>query len=280
VPANRVETDMLGLLDLEELDTNLYRGYNEKASHDRPALFGGQVAAQALRAAASTVPEGRFPNSLHGYFLRPGRVEHPVILQVARDRDGRSFSARHVVALQQGEVIFSMSASFHLRKEGVEFAVERAREWVPPEELEDRTYESRFAFLFDVRPQMATRPYDDTEEQVPARIWARVKGELPDDPIVHACALTYLSDVGSGFADGTVPGVPRGGPSIDHAVWFHLPLRVDDWILLDSWPLKTIGSRGLYEGSMHDRQGRLGGLLMQEVLFRGKVPPQAADRPS
>src|ERR1700757_2105257 len=121
---------MLGLLDLEELDTNLYRGYNEKASRDRPALFGGQVAAQALRAAASTVPEGRLPNSLHGYFLRPGRAEHPVILQVARDRDGRSFSARHVVALQQGEVIFSMSASFHLPKEGVQFAVERAREWV------------------------------------------------------------------------------------------------------------------------------------------------------
>jgi acyl-CoA thioesterase-2 len=259
---------MLGLLDIEELDTNLYRGYNEKASAERPALFGGQVAAQALRAAASTVPEGRFPNSLHGYFLRPGRAEHPVILQVARDRDGRSFSARHVVALQQGEVIFSMSASFHRPKEGVEFAVERAREWIPPEELEDRTYQSRFAFLFDVRPQAATRPYEVDEEHVPARIWARVKDELPDDPMVHACALTYLSDVGSGFADGTVPGVPRGGPSIDHAMWFHHPLRVDDWVLLDSWPLKTIGSRGLYAGSIHDRQGRLGAVLMQEVLFR------------
>jgi acyl-CoA thioesterase-2 len=272
---------MLGLLDIEELDTNLYRGYNERASNERPALFGGQVAAQALRAAANTVPEGRFPNSLHGYFLRPGRTEHPVILQVARDRDGRSFSARHVVAVQQGEVIFSMSASFQVRQEGVEFAVERPREWVPPEELEDRTYQSRFAFLFDVRPEEAIRPYEDDEEHVPARIWARVKSELPDDPVVHACALTYLSDVGSGFADGTVPGVPRGGPSIDHAVWFHHDVRVDDWVLLDSWPLKTIGSRGLYAGSIHDREGRLGAVLMQEVLFRShtvKVPPVVAVR--
>jgi acyl-CoA thioesterase-2 len=94
-----------------------------------------------------------------------------------------------------------------------------------------------------------------------------VKGDLPDDPILHACALTYLSDVGSGFADATVRGVPRGGPSIDHALWFHQALRVDDWVLLDSWPVKTIGWRGLYGGSIHDRHGRLGAVLMQELLF-------------
>ena len=92
--------------------------------------------------------------------------------------------------------------------------------------------------------------------------------QLPDDPVIHACALTYLSDLSNGFAAGTVPGVPRGGPSIDHAMWFHHMLRVDDWLLLDSWPLKTIGSRGLYSGSIHDREGRLGAVLMQEVLFR------------
>ncbi len=268
MPSNRFEADMLGLLDLEEIDTNLYRGYNEKASQDRPALFGGQVAAQALRAASCTVPDGRLPHALHGYFLRPGRPEHPVILQVARDRDGRSFSARHVVALQQGEVIFSMSASFHLRKEGVEFAVERATEWVAPEGLEDRTFTPSFASLFDVRPQTATPPHEDDEERVPPLVWARLNSELPDDPVIHACALTYLSDLSNGFAAGTVPGVPRGGPSIDHAMWFHHMLRVDDWLLLDSWPLKTIGSRGLYSGSIHDREGRLGAVLMQEVLFR------------
>src|SRR5579872_3296394 len=104
--------DLQELLELEELDTDLYRGMNEDTARLRPALYGGQVAAQALRAAAYTVPEGRLPNSLHGYFLRPGVSDRPVILRVARDRDGGSFSARHVVAVQNGEVIFSMSASF------------------------------------------------------------------------------------------------------------------------------------------------------------------------
>jgi acyl-CoA thioesterase-2 len=263
----RIVADMLGLLDLEELDNNLYRGYNERASHDRPALFGGQVAAQALKAAAGTVPDGRVPHSLHGYFLRPGRVEHPVILQVARDRDGRSFSARHVVALQRGEVIFSMSASFQEPRDGPEFAEGRELELTPPEDLPERPLTARFSYLFFVRPYPG--PADQTEEaQVPSRLWARVRGDLPDDPVVHACALTYLSDVGSGFAAGTVPGLPRGGPTIDHAVWFHHPVRVDDWVLLDTWPLKAIGSRGLYAGSIQDRRGQVGAMLAQEVLFR------------
>jgi acyl-CoA thioesterase-2 len=265
---HRAVADMLDLLDIEELDTNLYRGYNERASSNRPALFGGQVAAQALRAAASTVPPDRLPHSLHGYFLRPGRAQHPVILQVARDRDGRSFSARHVVALQRGEVIFSMSASFQLPREGTEFAVERAQEWTPPEGLSERTFSARVAELFDVRPYPAARPHQGDEDRLPARIWAKVQEGLPDDPIVHACALTYLSDVGSGFADGTVPGVPRGGASIDHAVWFHEPIRADAWVLLDTWPIKTIGWRGLYAGSIHARDGRLGATLAQELLFR------------
>jgi acyl-CoA thioesterase-2 len=259
---------MVELLDIEQLDTNLYRGYNESRAVERPALFGGQVAAQALRAAALTVPEDRLPHSLHGYFLRPGRAEHPVILQVARDRDGRSFSARHVVALQRGEVIFSMSASFHQSADGPEFAGDREIASTPPEDLPERAARSPFDTMLRVRPFPPIRPYDADEWPVPARMWARVVGSLPDDPVVHACALTYLSDVGSGFADGTVPGAPRGGPTLDHAVWFHHPIHVDEWVLLDSWPLKAGGARGLYAGSIHDRSGRLGAVLTQEILFR------------
>lgn len=268
MPPDRTEADLGGLLDIEELDTNLYRGYNEESASLRPALFGGQVAAQALRAAAFTVPELRLPHSLHGYFLRPGRAEHPVILQVARDRDGRSFSARHVVALQESEVIFSMSVSFQQAQEGPEFAVERDPPPMGPEDLPTRTIFARFSPMLEIRPFPPTRPYRDDEFPAPARMWARAMTALPDDPIIHACALTYLSDVGSGFADGTVPGTPRGGPSIDHAIWFHHPIRLDDWVLLDSWPLKAIGSRGLYAGSICDRSGRLGAMLTQEVLFR------------
>jgi acyl-CoA thioesterase-2 len=258
--------DLEELLDLEELDTDLYRGLNESRNAFRIALYGGQVAAQALRAAAYTVPEGRLPHSLHGYFLRPGTADRPVILRVARDRDGGSFSARHVVALQNGEVIFSMSASFQTPKPGAEWSTPA----VPasqPDELEDQRGMIRFVRTMEVRALPALVPYDDDQIPVPARMWVRAPKRLPDDPLLHACVLAYASDMGSGFGDGTVGDVPRGGPSIDHAVWFHEPLRMDDWVLLHSEPLKAVGGRGVYTGVMQDRSGRVGALLTQEILF-------------
>lgn len=263
--------DLEELLDLEELDTDLYRGVNESISDLRPALYGGQVAAQALRAAAYTVPEGRRPNSLHGYFLRPGGSDRPVILRVARDRDGGSISSRHVVALQNGEVIFSMSASFQAPREGTEWSSPR----IPtagPEEIEERSGFSRFNTTMRIRPLPATVPYEEGQWPVPSRLWLKTRRSLPDDPVLHACVLAYASDMGSGFGDGTVPSVPRGGPSIDHALWFHQPVRMDDWVLLEMWPLKAGGGRGLYTGTMQDGDGRVGGVLMQELLFR---PPAA-----
>ena len=271
--------DLQELLDLEELDTDLYRGVNESTSELRPALYGGQVAAQALRAAANTVPDGRLPNSLHGYFLRPGRSDRSVILRVARDRDGGSVSARHVVARQNGEVIFSMSASFQSPREGAEWSSPR----IPaarPDDIAEPTGFSRFNTTMRIRPLPATVPYEEGQWPVPARLWLKTRRPLPDDPVLHACVLAYASDMGSGFGDGVVPGVARGGPSIDHALWFHQPVRMDDWVLLEMWPLKAGGGRGLYTGSMQDLQGRVGGVLMQEVLFRRPsglpVPPPTA----
>jgi acyl-CoA thioesterase II len=264
--------DLEELLELEELDTDLYRGMNEDTSRLRPALYGGQVAAQALRAAAYTVPEGRLPNSLHGYFLRPGRADRSVILQVARDRDGGSFSARHVVAVQNGEVIFSMSASFQTPREGTEWSSPR-KPAARPEDLEDRTAFSRFQSMMKIRPLPPLVAYEDEQWPVPARMWVCTRKPLPDDPLLHACILAYASDMGSGFGDGQVEGVPRGGPSIDHALWFHEPLRMDDWVLLEMWPLKAGGSRGLYTGTMQDRSGKVGAMLTQEVLFRSSEPP-------
>lgn len=263
--------DLVELLDLEEIDTDLYRGVNESSSVRYPALFGGQVAAQALRAAAYTVPDGRLPNSLHGYFLRPGRHERPVILRVARDRDGGSFSARHVVAMQNGEVIFSMSASFQTPREGIEWSTPRVPA-LKPEELSDRDHVDRFSTTLRIRALPPAVPCVEGEWPVPARLWLQAREPLPDDPVVHACALAYASDLGSGFGDGTVAGLNRGGPSIDHALWFHEPVRMDEWVLLEMWPVKAGGGRGLYTGTMQSGSGRVGAVLTQEILFRTPPP--------
>jgi len=258
---------LVELLDLEELDRNLYRASNEGPEEGgRQRLFGGQVLAQSLAAAARTVPDGRFPHSCHGYFLRPGRPELPVILRVERDRDGRSFSARHVVALQDGDEIFTLSCSFHLLEESPEMA------WPIPEgvtaPLEAGAGLLGWHSVVELRVAEPEPSPDGTLNGPPSRFWVRSRDPLPDDPTVHICALAYVSDIGSGFANVSTPGLPRGGPSIDHALWFHHPLRLDDWVLLNLWPVKSGGARGLYLGTAHDRAGELGALLAQEILLR------------
>ncbi len=270
-PQMTTTDDLVELLDLELLDKDLYRGRNETAATKYPALFGGQVAAQALRAAAYSVPEGRMPNSLHGYFLRPGQVDRPVILRVDRERDGGSFSARHVVAVQDGEVIFSMSASFQVPKQ--------AQLWCPPcevemqpDELDEGGIIDRFEHTVDIRGLPPAVAYDPQDWPVPARMWVRSRQKLDADPVLHACALAYMSDIGSGFGDGQAAGFPRGGPSIDHALWFHEPLRADEWVYIGMWPLKAGGGRGLYSGIMQDIDGRVGATLTQEILFRRPDP--------
>jgi acyl-CoA thioesterase-2 len=229
-------------------------------------LYGGQVAAQALRAAGATVPPERLPHSLHGYFLRPGLVDRPVILHVDRDRDGGSFSARHVRAVQDGEVIFSMVASFHNREESATFDAVPTRGGPDPETLGPRPS----PFLIEVREVTPTR-VGDGQVRHSDSLWVRASSALPDDPLVHACALAYVSDLGSGFGQVDVPGLPNGGPSIDHSLWFQAPIRADEWMLLELWPLKASGSRGVYSGSLRSEDGRLGALLTQEMLLRDRV---------
>ncbi|HEX4865130.1 MAG TPA: acyl-CoA thioesterase domain-containing protein, partial [Acidimicrobiales bacterium] len=168
-----VADDLNALFDLERLDADLFRGVNEKTASARPALFGGQVAGQALRAAALTVPDGRMPHSLHGYFLRPGRWQHPVILKVDRDRDGKSFSARHVSAVQEGQVIFSALASFHIAESGPEFAPALPEQADPDGMPEERALLSMFAPAFTIRPFPPVRPYGPDEYPLPARLWAK-----------------------------------------------------------------------------------------------------------
>lgn len=257
---------LAALLELEVLDRDLFRGENEAGAGARMSLYGGQVAAQALRAAGATVPPERLPHSLHGYFLRPGLVDRPVILHVDRDRDGGSFSARHVRAVQDGEVIFSMLASFHAREESGTFDAVATRGGADPATLAARPS----PFLVEVREVTPTR-IGDGQVRHSDSLWVRASSPLPDDPLVHACAVTYVSDLGSGFGQVDVPGLPAGGPSIDHSLWFHDPIRADEWMLLEFWPMKASGSRGVYSGSLRSEDGCLGAVLTQEMLLRDRA---------
>lgn len=255
------------LLDLERLDRDLFRGQNEPGARERYSLYGGQVAAQALAAAGATVSDDRLPHSFHGYFLRPGLVDLPVIFDVNRDRDGGSFSARHVRAVQDGEVIFSMLASFHTRRESPTFDAVPTRDAPAPETLPSRP---SVASLVEVREVTPTRIIK-REIRHPDRIWVRTSTPLPDDPLVHTCVLAYASDLGTGFGQTQVPGLATGGPSIDHAVWFHAPLRADEWMLLELTPRKALSSRGVYDGSLRNADGELGAVIAQEMLLRELV---------
>jgi acyl-CoA thioesterase-2 len=254
--------ELLDLLDLEFVDTNLYMGHNPKGSSSRPSLFGGQVAAQALRAATLTVPEGRLPHSLHGYFLRPGLTDRPTILKVFVDRDGGSISARRVAAVQNGEEIFTLSASFQTPAEGPEMQVPMEAGLPMPDDLEATSngmFEMRYISRHD---SGSATPIHDL-------FWARTPMPLPEDPVLHACVLTYLSDLGSGMAELVTREVPGyRSPSLDHVVWFHRPLRLDRWVLFDMRPISASSQRGLYTGSFYDQAGRLGATIMQECLFR------------
>lgn len=263
--------DLAAVLKLEQLDRNLYRGLNSASARGRRALYGGQVAAQALMAAGLTVAAGRSPHSLHGYFLRPGKVDRPVILQVDPDRDGRSFSARHVSAIQDGEVIFSMLASFH------EGDSEGVLDRMPPSDVpapEECAVDRRDA-LTEIR-EITRSEVEEGRQLHPDCLWTRSTSRLSDDRLTQACGLTYLSDMGSGFGQMRWSGA-NGGPSLDHAIWFHEPARADDWLLLHMWPRKAMGIRGLYDATMRDRSGKLVAALAQEHLLIYMTPPGAAD---
>jgi acyl-CoA thioesterase II len=261
--------DLLAWLQLEELDRDLYRGANEICTPPRTALYGGQVAAQALRAAALTVATDRYPHSLHGYFLRPGTPDRPVILRVERDRDGRSFSARRVAVTQNGEVIFEMSASFHVPEQGPNFELSAPAE-VPQPQHTDPSWASWSHPACESRA-FPVPAFEPGVKGVPLRLWGRSTAGLGDDPVMHACLIAYMSDLNSGFGELDLAGLPLGGPSIDHALWFHHPGRADDWLLFDAQPIKVGGGRGLYTGSVHDIHGRLVAMYMQEALLRTKT---------
>jgi len=274
--------ELLKLHELEPLEVNLFRG--ESRSIGSPQVFGGQVLAQALVAAMRTV-EGRVAHSLHAYFLRRGDFNAPIVYQVERSRDGGSFSSRRVSAIQHGEQILTMSASFQEPQPGYEHQL--AMPDVPaPETLEDQeAYVRRVVpelspqlafFLERVRP-WRFRPVELRDPHVfeaklaRRRIWFRLDGELPDDDALHRALLTYVSDYN--LLD--VATMPHGRThidltmaSIDHALWFHRPLRVNEWLLYDIESPSAFGARGFCRASIFTRDGGLVASAAQEGLMR------------
>lgn len=253
--------DLLSLLDLEYLDRDLYRSTTVDVLE---GLYGGQVAAQALLAAAATVADDRLPHSLHSYFLRRGDPTRPVLLRVDRDRDGRSYSARRVTAVQEGAVIFNLSASFHVHEDGPDAQVPAMPAVEPPEHSPGSRLMSAHLASFEMRLPTQPRP----GQPLPTRAWFRPTVPLPGDQAVDFAAMLYLSDTFSGLWQLPVGDDHPVLTSLDHAMWFHRPVRYTDWMLMEMVPVSVAGGRGLYVGHLFTRAGQLVATLSQESLFR------------
>lgn len=279
-----VLADLIHLLTLERIEDNIFRGDSRDIGSSR--VFGGQVLGQALSAAHHTV-QGRIAHSMHAYFLRQGDMEAPIVYHVDRARDGRSFSVRRVVAIQHGRPIFNMSASFQIPEEGLEHQAEMP-DVPPPEDLRDsmeinseiidvvpekmrRSLTLKRPFEFrPVRPPNFLKP----EKLPPVKhIWVRAVDKLPDDQNLHRNMIAYFSDYEL-LGTATLPHGLRWGPgniqvaSLDHALWFHRPAPVDDWLLYTMDSPNATGARGFSRGQLFTRDGMLVASMAQEGLVR------------
>lgn len=272
---------LVALLDLEQLDTDLFRGQQPETIRQR--VYGGQVAAQALIAASRTVEEGFQVHSLHSYFLLPGDYNVPIIYDVERIRDGRSFATRRVLARQHGRPIYYQSLNFQRAEEGLEHEDVMPEVKAPEEGLDlmqlmaergtDDGLSKEWAAL-DVRWLGSSAYGLDPDPMHPAKaqVWIRVDGRLGDDPMEHLATFTYASDVS--LLGATLAAHPEHGPqkvqmaSLDHTIWFHRPFRADEWWLYDQWSPSASGGRGLALGRVFTQDGTLVATVAQEGLIR------------
>lgn len=274
--------DLIELLDLEAIEVNIFRGRSPSVKRQR--VFGGQVAGQSLVAATRTVDENYHVHSLHAYFLRPGDPNVPILYDVDRIRDGKSFVTRRVVAIQHGRAIFNMQASFHPGEEGFEHQFEMPADVPPPDDLPD--FKERYREWADLMGEdyERDRPIDtrhpdwqpgDRKQPLPPRqrVWLRADGTLPDDPVLHACVVTYASDM-TVLDTSTLPHAVGAMDetffmaSLDHAMWFHRPFRADEWLLYDQDSPTASEGRGLARGLMYTQDGDLVVSVVQEGLLR------------
>jgi acyl-CoA thioesterase-2 len=274
--------ELIRLLDLEPIEVNLFRGRSPDAYRQR--VFGGQVAGQALVAATRTVEPTHRVHSLHAYFLRPGDPTVPILYQVDRIRDGRSFVTRRVEAIQHGKAIFHLQTSFQSPETGFDHEFPMPTDVPEPESLPDfktrwKDYLELMGDDYDRDRPIDSRncdwgPGDRTKALPPRqRVWFRADGALPDDPVLHACVVTYASDMT--VLDTSL--LPHGADamdrqlfmaSLDHAMWFHRPFRADEWLLYDQDSPSASGGRGLARGLMYTHAGDLVASVVQEGLIR------------
>ncbi|HLR18057.1 MAG TPA: acyl-CoA thioesterase II [Alcanivoracaceae bacterium] len=278
---------LVGLMELEQLEVDLFRGQSQDVGQG--SLFGGLVAGQALRAATLTVPEERLAHSLHAYFLRPGDVKRPIVYEVDRIRDGRGFTTRRVRAVQNGRAIFSLSASFQILEEGPDH--QSTMPDVPHPETLESDEPLRLALAEHLPPEMRhfmtsarpveIRPVDprhplSTEAREPAQqMWFRLADTIDADPGVHQALLAFCSDysfMGTSMLPHGLsfwhPGVQAA--SIDHAMWFLRPCRVDEWLLYSMDSPSAYGARGFSRGEIYREDGTLVATTAQEGLIRVK----------
>ncbi|WP_405138602.1 acyl-CoA thioesterase [Nocardia sp. NBC_01388] len=261
-------------LEIERLERDIFRGASTKTQ--LPRTFGGQVAGQALVAATRTVDAAYQVHSLHGYFLRPGNPLEPTVFLVDRIRDGRSFCTRRVTGVQNGDAIFTMSASFHIGDEGPEHQDEMPT--VPaPDDLPDAAISMSPERLWAMREwehwDIRTVPQElvDRREGLAAQqqVWFRYRHPLPNDPLFHVCTLAYMSDMTLlGSSKVPHPDEPTQNASLDHAMWFLRPFRADDWLLYDQQSPSAGFGRALTAGRIWNRQGELVAVVVQEGLIR------------
>ncbi|MFF4898490.1 acyl-CoA thioesterase [Streptomyces sp. NPDC001068] len=284
---NEALNDLLDLLDLEQIEENIFRGQSRSAVV--PRVFGGQVAAQALVAAGRTVPADRHAHSLHAYFLRPGDPGAPIVYTVERIRDGRSFTTRRAVAVQHGRPIFTLSASFQVYEDGLDHQIPMPPapdpETLPtsvqrmsgyghlPATMVEKFLEAREAI--DLR-YVEDPPFGRFGEprDPHSQVWFRTNGKLDDDPLLHVVLATYVSDMT--LLDSVLLAHGRGGwavgdvvgASLDHAMWFHRPFRADEWLLYDQESPSAHGGRGLGQARIYTQDGSLAISVIQEGVVR------------
>jgi len=284
--------NLIKLLDLEEIEVNVFRGRSPQEKRQR--VFGGQVAGQALVAAARTV-EGRRVHSLHAYFLRAGDPSIPILYEVDRIRDGTSFSTRRVVAIQHGRAIFHLSASFQIPEQGLDHQLEMPKDVPDPESLP--TFQERFDRMLERVPAQQVpgemRRWRERERPIDVRlvesvnywqpqkreprqlVWFRAAGRLPDDPMLHDCVVAYASDMTLLDAATLPHAIPLAWmnpafqmASLDHAMWFHRDFRADEWILYAQESPSSSQACGFATGNLFTRDGRLIISVAQEGLIR------------
>ena len=278
--------ELLAILDLEQLEHNLYRGRSPRESWQR--VFGGQTIAQALVAAQRTVDHDRHVHSLHAYFMRPGDTAIPIVYQVDRLRDGGSFTTRRVTATQHGHAIFSLEASFQLDEQGLEHQIPMPLDVPTPDTLRSQSEILRdygeavplgIRLYWERERPVEMRPvilehYTSREKLAPVQhIWIRTTGAVPDDRATRATVLAYLSDMTlldtSTFAHGrAVFDRDIQAASLDHAMWFHRDHPLDGWLLYTQDSPSSGGSRGFTRGALYGQDGTLIGSVAQEGLIR------------